>query len=269
MLEITRIRHSWPEPDGTVVDRPSGSEEYILLHYWQPVLLRMSGETVLTKPHAFHVISPHTPQWFCVKDSLVHDWMHITGEVAPLMRQFSLEPDRLYYPKAAAEITALVHDLENEFTAQREYCGQAVEARLALLFITVSRSLTGPSKRVRVDAETEAALRQLRMKMMLSLEQNWDVAKMAAEVSVSPSWFYPLYQSVFGVTPTRDLILCRVEKAREWLESSDISVSELAEKCGYANEYHFIRQFRTVTGTTPKQYRLANRKPSEKGGVGT
>lgn len=260
MLEITRIRHSWPEPDQAVIDRPQGSEEYILLHYWNPVLLRVGGETLLTKPNAFHVISPHTPQWFMVKGSLVHDWIHITGEVRLMMQRFSLEPDRLYYPKASNEITALVHDLENEFTARRAYYEQTVEAKLMLLFITVSRSLSVKTEKARVDAATEASIRQLRMKMMLSLEQNWNVAKMAAEVSVSPSWFYPLYQSVFGITPTRDLILCRVEKAREWLETSDVSVGELAEKCGYTNEYHFIRQFRSITGTTPKQYRLANRR---------
>ncbi len=259
-MEITRIRHSWPEADGMTLDRPRGSEEYILLHYWNPLWLRLDGEVILTKPHAFHVISPHTPQWFRVKDNLVHDWIHITGDVAQQMRRFSLEPDTLYYPKAAAEITALVHDLENECAAGRAYSAQAVDAKLTLLFITVSRSLSGESAAVRVDAQTEVALRRLRLQVMRSLEQNWDVGKMAAELAVSESWFYPLYRAVFGVTPTRDLILCRVEKARERLENSDVSVRELAEECGYTNEYHFIRQFRDVTGVTPKQYRLAHRR---------
>ena len=44
MIQITRIRHSWPEADGVILDRPRGSEEYILLHYREPLLLLYRGQ---------------------------------------------------------------------------------------------------------------------------------------------------------------------------------------------------------------------------------
>lgn len=260
MIQITRIRHAWPEADGVILDRPRGSEEYILLHYREPLLLLHRGQKLLTHPHAFHVLPPHTPQWFQVQGGLVHDWMHLTGDVSGLMHRFGLAPDTLYYPKNSAEITALVHDLENEFSAGRVFCSEAIQAKLSLLFLTVARSLTENKPAVSADPQTEKRLRLLRMKMMLSLQEEWSVKRMAETAAVSPSWFYPLYRSVFGISPTQDLILCRIEKARELLESRDLSVSELCRLCGYSNEYHLIRQFKAVTGTTPKQYRLRVRQ---------
>ena len=260
MIEITRIRHAWPEADGVILDRPHGSEEYILLHYRDPLLLLHRGRKLLTRPHAFHVLSPHTPQWFQVQGELVHDWMHLTGDVAGLMRRFLLVPDTLYYPKNPAEITALVHDLENELSAGRAFYSDAVQVKLSLLFLTVSRSLTEKKPAVSVDFQTEKRLRQLRMKMMRSLQEEWNVKRMAEEAAVSPSWFYPQYRAVFGISPAQDLILCRIEKARELLETRELSVSELCRLCGYSNEYHLIRQFKAVTGTTPKQYRLKFRQ---------
>ena len=153
-----------------------------------------------------------------------------------------------------------MQELEKEITLRREYWESAIQARLELLLITVARSIAEETERVHVAAQTKAEFQKLRLKMMQSLEQKWDVERMAAEVAISPSWFFPLYRSVFGVSPNKDLILGRVEKAKQRLEGSDISIKELAEECGYTNEYHFIRQFRLVTGLTPKQYRITCRK---------
>jgi YesN/AraC family two-component response regulator len=53
-----------------------------------------------------------------------------------------------------------------------------------------------------------------------------------------------------------DVICARIDAAKVLLVSSpDTSVTELAEKLGYKNPYHFIRQFKKITGITPGAYR--------------
>ena len=42
----------------------------------------------------------------------------------------------------------------------------------------------------------------------------------------------------------------RVEKAKNML-AQGVSVSRTAELLGYGSTYHFIRQFKQVTGVTP------------------
>ena len=47
----------------------------------------------------------------------------------------------------------------------------------------------------------------------------------------------------------------RIERAKVFLESSELSVRQIAEKLAFTTQYYFIRCFREVTGYTPAQYR--------------
>ena len=47
----------------------------------------------------------------------------------------------------------------------------------------------------------------------------------------------------------------RMQKARELLESTDVSVTEVASETGYYDYNYFIRVFRKSFGISPLQYR--------------
>ncbi|RZI86776.1 MAG: AraC family transcriptional regulator [Rubrivivax sp.] len=50
----------------------------------------------------------------------------------------------------------------------------------------------------------------------------------------------------------------RHSKARGWLEDGQLSVSEIAERLGYANLPSFVRAFKAQSGCSPTQYARAN-----------
>lgn len=47
----------------------------------------------------------------------------------------------------------------------------------------------------------------------------------------------------------------RIDKARNLLQSSDLSIKEIAFECGFVNDSHFNRIFKQHVGLTPKQFR--------------
>lgn len=48
----------------------------------------------------------------------------------------------------------------------------------------------------------------------------------------------------------------RISLAKSLLRSNqDMTLAETAEKLGYNDQYHFIRQFKAATGQTPGKYR--------------
>jgi two-component system response regulator YesN len=51
----------------------------------------------------------------------------------------------------------------------------------------------------------------------------------------------------------------RVEKAKQLLDSTDMTVNTIADEVGLANTNYFIRLFRKVTGMTPGEYRRSRR----------
>lgn len=86
-------------------------------------------------------------------------------------------------------------------------------------------------------------------------ERVMSIDEMAAAVNMSRSGFQHLYKKMFGISVINDVINGRLERAKRLLSSTDLTVAEIASKCGYATEYNFMRQFKSRTGKTPTEYR--------------
>lgn len=52
-----------------------------------------------------------------------------------------------------------------------------------------------------------------------------------------------------------DIINARMERAKQLLITTNLSIKEIAERCGYSNEYGFMKRFKMQFGKTPTQYR--------------
>ena len=48
----------------------------------------------------------------------------------------------------------------------------------------------------------------------------------------------------------------RVEKAKEMLRDTRLSIREISLACGYTDANYFARVFKRITGKTPSEYRL-------------
>jgi len=82
-----------------------------------------------------------------------------------------------------------------------------------------------------------------------------NVDEMADFVGLSRSGFQHLYTKNFGVSVIKDVISGRIEKAKSYLVKTSLTISEIASKCGYKSDFHFMRQFKEQTGFTPTEYR--------------
>lgn len=79
-----------------------------------------------------------------------------------------------------------------------------------------------------------------------------ELAKMS---NLDPTYFHKLYTAAFGATPAQRLLRYRIKAAKTGLLSGNVSLSDLAEKCGFSSQTYFCYKFRLVTGMTPTQYR--------------
>lgn len=77
----------------------------------------------------------------------------------------------------------------------------------------------------------------------------------AKRLGVSRGYFHTLYKQYFHTTFIADVVASRLQAAEELLTSTDESIERIAERCGYLNVEHFIRQFKHATGSTPHRYR--------------
>ncbi|MBE6613028.1 MAG: helix-turn-helix domain-containing protein [Ruminococcaceae bacterium] len=71
----------------------------------------------------------------------------------------------------------------------------------------------------------------------------------------SKSYIIRLFKKNTGQTPMEYINRCRIELAKELLQSK--SVTDTALECGFNSISYFIRTFRRYTGSTPKQWHKA------------
>ncbi|MFB9279034.1 helix-turn-helix domain-containing protein [Cohnella cellulosilytica] len=86
----------------------------------------------------------------------------------------------------------------------------------------------------------------------VSLEQ------VARHVHLHPNYLVRYFNKQFGVSPLKYLNRRRMQKARELLSSTSLSVKEVAERVGYADTNHFAKAFRRENSCSPTEYRLRN-----------
>ncbi len=57
------------------------------------------------------------------------------------------------------------------------------------------------------------------------------------------------------VSPNEYLTILRLERSKQLLTQTDLSIKEIAVSVGYYDASSFIRRFKQIAGVTPLQYR--------------
>lgn len=79
---------------------------------------------------------------------------------------------------------------------------------------------------------------------------------LADQVYLSYSAYERLFRDTLGMTPTEFITDCRLTEAKHLLESTELSVTEIAHRVGFYDSSHFYRSFFRKNGVSPSQYRI-------------
>lgn len=102
-----------------------------------------------------------------------------------------------------------------------------------------------------------------RVCLIISLMQNdlcreTTLDELADSANISRSHFQHLFRSETGVPPAQYLRTLRLERARELMTTSVLTVKQVMVRVGISDRSHFERAFKKAYGLTPRQYRAAH-----------
>ena len=100
-------------------------------------------------------------------------------------------------------------------------------------------------------------LRQVLDYIDAHLDQDIKLAGLAQLLDMSQFHFSHLFKQAMGISPHQYLLQQRVERAKQLLKHSDQLIVDIALECGFSSHSHLSRQFRQLTGMTPKAYRVS------------
>lgn len=81
------------------------------------------------------------------------------------------------------------------------------------------------------------------------------VNELAQYANMSVRNFSRVFQKAYGLSPSAYVIRLRINHAFELLQDPWLSISEVAWACGFQDSNYFTRQFKAVSGCSPREYR--------------
>lgn len=125
-------------------------------------------------------------------------------------------------------------------------------------FLFIEDSLRGAQRRPQ-EERVAKALRLIRQ----HLETDLSIPRLARFCGLSVSRFAHLFRAVVGMPPQRFIEEQRMEKARQLLRDTNLSVAQVAEACGFSDPFYFSTRFRKAAGSSPLRYRvsIADQRP--------
>lgn len=93
----------------------------------------------------------------------------------------------------------------------------------------------------------------------LAFERPFHLTRLARYCGVSPAYLCRLFRHYLNTTPVGYLTRLRLHLARRLIETTELSLADIAFLVGYRHPTYFIRLFRKVFGQTPSQVRSQGR----------
>lgn len=105
------------------------------------------------------------------------------------------------------------------------------------------------------------------LRLLNRAERKPSIAELAALVHLSPSRFQALFAAKIGISPGQYYKRILFGRACRLLTCSELSIAECADRLGFADPYHFSREFRSYCGEPPSSYRRRLQKSGAGEGI--
>ncbi len=238
------IDHRFCRAEGDAVHR-----YYLLMYFKTPFLYGTEESPLRGEAGCYLLYPPVTPAYHASAEvGFVNDWLFFSGGDA-LISALDL-PIGIPFSAGDGLITPYLARIEEE--RHGDLChAEMISAYMTELLITLSRRY---HHRESTPHPAYAAIAEARSHLLSHLDAQIPISHIAAEAGYSVSRFCILYRTFFGVTPALEVLRARLNRAAALLSYGGISVSEVAERCGFSSLHYFSRRFKEKYGVPPSRY---------------
>ena len=177
------------------------------------------------------------------------------GEVLPRRHL----PAEVFRVPDLAMAEAVTRRIYHRYLDEPDRSVWANDAVAAQLLAGLLMDLESENARV-ADMKDESALkhREFALRVEARLRENpaeaISIPELAAEMGLSLDYFSRIFRKATGRPPQAAVIEARIERARQLLTTTPMSISDVAAALNYTSVQYFSRQFSQVTGLSPRSY---------------
>jgi AraC-like DNA-binding protein len=252
----TATRH----PPGDTIDTVTPSDYFVVMLF----LTRFEAETSSGRKQGeagdMMINPPGSRQWHRGIDGgeFKNDWIHLSADaVQRSMQQAGLPLNMIFHVSDSGFTGRIIGDIMREQLLNTPISSELAACRVTELILLTHlfwRMAGRVTKSPIIHTHYERLL-AIRLAIREAPADLWTVDRMARTAHLSASRFAALYRNFFRVAPMEDVISSRLEEAKRLLVQGRMTVSEVAERCGFSHLNYFSRLFKARTGQSPGQYR--------------
>jgi len=108
--------------------------------------------------------------------------------------------------------------------------------------------------------EIENKIKQAKLTILENMSHPVSQEKLARDVGLGYSLYRKKFKEYTGVSPAQYQIQLRINKAKDLLIASGVSLKEIAHILGFETTDYFFRLFRQKTGFSPSEFREKNKR---------
>jgi AraC family transcriptional regulator len=204
-----------------------------------------------------------------VRSSGCPDALHVflePGLVARVAAEaFDLDPARLTVPSLDGldfpHLRAAMGAVDTELNTGGAGGRLAAESLANVLAVQLIRHVSAPRppKRGRDGVLPQGRLRAVAEYIEEHLDAGPTLGQLAAVARLSPYHFARQFKTATGLPPHQFVIMRRIERAKQLLQGSDLSLAEIAARAGFSGQSVFCHHFKRLVGVTPRQFRMSAR----------
>ncbi len=244
----------WYEPGGEFGPRVQADYQLVIVHLGE-ARVTFDREACVIPPGSVALMRPGRREHyrFSRAHRTHHTWcaVHPSAVPRPLRRKIAALPAVLPQSQAFELLMKAAFSIRD----WRRKTGQEMYATLGLALLQEYARMAatgadeagreGPAARARDHIEEHSA-------------QPDCLAGAARAAAVTPQHLIRLFRRHYQLTPGRFLWQTRVERGAGLLAATGLTVAEIADRCGFANPFHFSRLLRQMQGVSPRKFRARN-----------
>lgn len=203
-----------------------------------------AGETVL--------LDCYSPHEYYTTDTLESLWVHVCGaDSLKFYGEIVKNCGNVVRCKDTGHIKRLLYRIIEEMNGSTPPSETAVSLDVYKIFLELLNPLSSGTREIKNEDSIESAKNYI----FDRISEKITVKDLAAVSRMSVSHFSRVFKSQTGFSPYDYVLTARLNRAKELLQKTDLSILQIAEATGFNSEANFVYFFTGNAGISPGKFR--------------
>lgn len=199
------------------------------------------------------ILDCYQPHEYYTNDSFESIWVHISGSNSfDLFQEIERTDGNIIKCRDIHHVKKLMFRIFDGISSDNP----PTELHMSLdIYKLFSELLNPQSIRSKGENSYEDNIQDVKHFIMDNLNENLTVQKLADSVHMSTSHFSRVFKQQTGFSPYDYVLISRLNRAKDLLQKTDMTVASIAYEIGFNSESNFIYFFTENEGISPGKFR--------------